>query len=157
MKEGGTGLLDLDSGVKKKINQQIHIITKHMWKKKKQRLTEKRNHTWCELGHDSRSGVKEGGTGLLDLDSEGSVCRCGVCHATRGRVGKGCGWLARLLVLKMKMVWESRRGIWLKNRRWINLVLLQSEWKCELCEVRPWGLRKRLQGVAGECLGLIMF
>jgi hypothetical protein len=60
-------------------------------KKKKQRLTEKRNHTWCELGHDSRSGVKEGGTGLLDLDSEGSVCRCGVCHATRGRVGKGCG------------------------------------------------------------------
>jgi len=32
-------------------------------------LTEKRNHTWCELGHDSRSRVKEGGTGLLDLDS----------------------------------------------------------------------------------------
>jgi hypothetical protein len=32
-------------------------------------LTEKRNHTWCELGHDSRSGVKEGGTGLLDLNS----------------------------------------------------------------------------------------
>jgi len=31
-------------------------------------LTEKRNHTWCELGHDSSSGVKEGGTGLLDLD-----------------------------------------------------------------------------------------
>jgi len=38
-------------------------------KKKKQRLTEKRNHTWCELGHDSSSGVKEGGTSLLDLDS----------------------------------------------------------------------------------------
>jgi hypothetical protein len=32
-------------------------------------LTEKRNHTWCELGHDSSSGVKEGGTSLLDLDS----------------------------------------------------------------------------------------
>jgi hypothetical protein len=32
-------------------------------------LIEKRNHTWCELGHDSRSGVKEGGIGLLDLDS----------------------------------------------------------------------------------------
>ena len=32
-------------------------------------MTEKRNHTWCELGHDSRSRVKEGGTGLLDLDS----------------------------------------------------------------------------------------
>jgi hypothetical protein len=30
---------------------------------------EKRYHTWCELGHDSRSRVKEGGTGLLDLDS----------------------------------------------------------------------------------------
>jgi len=38
-------------------------------KKKKQRSTEKRNHTWYELGHDSSSGVKEGGTGLLDLDS----------------------------------------------------------------------------------------
>jgi hypothetical protein len=32
-------------------------------------LTEKRNNTWCELGHDSRSGVKEEGTGLLDLNS----------------------------------------------------------------------------------------
>jgi hypothetical protein len=70
VKERGTGLLDLDSGVKKKINQQIHRITKHMLKKK-QKLTEKKNHTWCELGHDSRSGVKEGGTG-------------DVCHATRG-------------------------------------------------------------------------
>jgi len=54
-------------------------------------LTEKRNHTWCELGHDSSSSVKEGGTGLLDLDSGGSVCRCGECHATHGRVGEGCG------------------------------------------------------------------
>jgi len=54
-------------------------------------LTEKINHTWCELGHDSSSGVKEGRTGLLDLDSGGSVCRCGVCHATRGCVGEGCG------------------------------------------------------------------
>jgi len=53
-------------------------------------LTEK-NHTWCELGRDSSLGVKEGGTGLLDLDSGDSVCRCGVCRATRGRVGEGCG------------------------------------------------------------------
>ena len=30
-------------------------------------MTEKKNHTWCELGHDSSSGVK-GGAGLLDLD-----------------------------------------------------------------------------------------
>ena len=37
MKEGETGLLDLDSGVKKKINQQIHRITKHMLKKNKNR------------------------------------------------------------------------------------------------------------------------
>ena len=37
VKEGGTGLLDLDSGVKKKINQQIHRITKHMLKKNKNR------------------------------------------------------------------------------------------------------------------------
>jgi hypothetical protein len=28
---------------------------------------------------------------LLDLDSGDSVCRCGVCRATRGRVGEGCG------------------------------------------------------------------
>jgi hypothetical protein len=41
VKERGTGLLDLDSGVKKKINQQIHRITKHMLKKK-QKLTEKK-------------------------------------------------------------------------------------------------------------------
>jgi hypothetical protein len=59
--------------------------------KKNLRLTEKINHTWCELGHDSSSGVKEGGTGLLDLDSGGSVCWCGVCHTTRDRVGEGCG------------------------------------------------------------------
>ena len=32
-------------------------------------MKKKRNHIWCELGHDSRSGVKEGGTGLLDLNS----------------------------------------------------------------------------------------
>jgi hypothetical protein len=84
VKEGGTGLLDSNSGVKKKINQQIHRITKHMLKKIKTEIDRKKNHTWCELGHDSRSGLKEGGTGLLDLNSGGSVCRCGVCHATRG-------------------------------------------------------------------------
>jgi len=28
---------------------------------------------------------------LLDLDCGGSVCRCGVCHATHARVGEGCG------------------------------------------------------------------
>jgi len=44
-----------------------------------------------ELGHDSSSGVKEGGTGLLDFNSGGSVCRWGVYHVTRGRVEKGCG------------------------------------------------------------------
>jgi len=54
-------------------------------------LTEKNNHTWCELGRDSSLGVKEGGIGLLDLDSGDSVCWCGVCCATRGRVGEGCG------------------------------------------------------------------
>jgi len=59
-------------------------------KKKKQRLT-KKNHTWCELGRDSSLGVKEGGTGSLDLNSVDSVCRCGVCRATRGRVGERCG------------------------------------------------------------------
>jgi hypothetical protein len=59
--------------------------------KKKTEIDRKKNHTWCELGHDSSSGVKEGGTGLLDLNSGGSVCRWGVYHATRGRVGKGCG------------------------------------------------------------------
>jgi hypothetical protein len=69
VKEGGIGLLDLDSGVLKKINQQIHRITKHMLKKIKTEIDRKKNHTWCELGHDSRSGVKEGGTSLLDLDS----------------------------------------------------------------------------------------
>jgi hypothetical protein len=37
-------------------------------------------------------------TGLLDLDSGGSVCRCGVCYATHARVEE-------LLDLKMKMVW----------------------------------------------------
>jgi len=50
-------------------------------------LTEKKNHTWCELGRDSSLDVKEGGTGLLDLDS-GVVC---VYRATCGRVGEGCG------------------------------------------------------------------
>jgi len=54
-------------------------------------LTEKKNHTWCELGHNSSSGVKKGWTGFLDLDSGGLVCRCGECHATRGCVGEGCG------------------------------------------------------------------
>jgi hypothetical protein len=118
----------------------------------------KKNHTWCELGRDSSLGVKEGGTGLLDLDSGDSVCRCGVCRATRGRVGEGCGWLARLFVLKMKMVWESQKGIWMKNRRWINLILLQSEWECGL-----WGAAVRIEGAAarsrwrGENLGLIRF
>jgi len=77
--------------VSKKKSTNKYTESQSICEKKKQRLTEKRNHTWCELGHDSRSGVKEGGTGLLDWDSEGSVCRCGVCHATRGRVGKGCG------------------------------------------------------------------
>jgi len=43
-------------------------------------------------------------TGLLDLDSGGLVCQCGVYHATHARVGEGCGWLTSLLELKMKMV-----------------------------------------------------
>jgi hypothetical protein len=59
--------------------------------KKKTEIDRKKNHTWCELGHDLSSGVKEEGTGLLDLNSGGSVCRCGVYHVTRGRVGEGCG------------------------------------------------------------------
>jgi hypothetical protein len=42
VKEGGTGLLDLDSGVKKKINQQIHRITKHMLKKIKTEIDRKK-------------------------------------------------------------------------------------------------------------------
>jgi len=130
---------------KKKINQNTQNAQTRICEKKN-RDWQKKNHTWCELGHDSSSGVKEGGTGLLDLNSGGSVCWWGVYHVTRGRVGKGCGWLARLLVLKMKMALESQRRRWMKNRRWINLILLQSGWKCELCEVRLWGLRERLQG-----------
>jgi len=35
--------------------------------------------------------MKEGGTGLLDLNSGGSMCRCDVYHMTRGRVGERCG------------------------------------------------------------------
>jgi hypothetical protein len=31
--------------------------------------------------------------------------------------------LARLFVLKKKMVWESQRRIWMKNQRWIYLIL----------------------------------
>ena len=54
-------------GLKK--NQPTNTQNHKAYVKKKQRLTEKRNYTWCELGHDSRSGVKEGGTSLLDLDS----------------------------------------------------------------------------------------
>jgi hypothetical protein len=46
----------------------------HMLKKKTE-IDRKKNHTWCELGHDLSSGVKEEGTGLLDLNSGGSVCR----------------------------------------------------------------------------------
>ena len=65
-----------------------------MLKKNKNRDWQKKNHTWCELGRDSSLDVKEGGTGSLDLDSVDSVCRCGVCRATRGRVGERCGWLA---------------------------------------------------------------
>jgi len=122
----------------------IYRIIKHMLKKK-QRLTEKNNHTWCELGRDSSLVVKERRTGLLDLDSGDSMCRCGVCRATRGRVGEGCGWLARLFVLKMKMVWESQRGIWMKNRRWISLILLQSEWECGL-----WGVAVRNEVAAAR-------
>jgi len=55
------------------------------------------------------------------------------------------------------MVWESQRGVWMKNWRWINLVLLQSEWKCESCEVRPWGWGsgcKDKESLEWECLGL---
>jgi hypothetical protein len=44
--------------------------------------------------------------GLLDLDSWGSVCQCDACYAIYARVGEGCGWLASLLDLKMKMLWE---------------------------------------------------
>jgi hypothetical protein len=54
--------------MQKKKSTKIHKMLRLAYVKKKQRLTEK-NHTWCELGHDSSSGVKEGGTGLLDLDS----------------------------------------------------------------------------------------
>jgi hypothetical protein len=42
VKEGGIGLLDLDSGVLKKINQQIHRITKHMLKKIKTEIDRKK-------------------------------------------------------------------------------------------------------------------
>jgi hypothetical protein len=42
VKEGGTGLLDLNSGVKKKTNQQIHRITKHMLKKIKTEIDRKK-------------------------------------------------------------------------------------------------------------------
>jgi len=63
-------------------------------------------------------------TGLLDLECGGSVCRCGVCHATHARVGEGCGWLASLLQLKMKMVWE--RDVAGYRWRWINLI----SWFC---------------------------
>jgi len=59
--------------------------------KKKTEIDRKKNHTWCELGRDSSLGLKEGGTGSLDLDSVDSVCRCGVCRATRGRVVERCG------------------------------------------------------------------
>ena len=75
----------------KKKSTNKYTESQSICEKKKTEIDRKKNHTWCELGHDSRSGVKEGGTSLLDLDSEGSVCRYGVCHATRGRVGKGCG------------------------------------------------------------------
>jgi hypothetical protein len=60
-------------------------------------------------------------TDLLDLDCRGSVCRCGVCHVTHARVGEGCGWLASLLELKMKMVWE--RDVASYRWRWINLII----------------------------------
>jgi hypothetical protein len=76
-------------------------------------LKEKRNHTWCELWHDSRLGVREGCdylTGLLDLelDSRSSVCRCGVCHTIQSQVWERdvADWL----------VWRWRwsgRGVWL--------------------------------------------
>ena len=81
VKEGGTGLLDLDFGDRmhifinaKKKSTKIHKMLKLAYVKKKTEIDRKKNHTWCELGHDSSSGVKEGGTGLLDLNSGGSVC-----------------------------------------------------------------------------------
>ena len=58
-------------------------------------MTGKKNHTWCEfteLRQDSSSGVEEGGTGLLDLNPGGSVCRFGVYQVTRAHVGEGCGF-----------------------------------------------------------------
>jgi len=102
-------------------------------------LKEKRNHTWCELWHDSRLGVREGCdylTGLLDLELDSRSSVWCVSYNSKSGVREGCGWLASL---KMKMEWE--RGVAGYGWRRINLISLQiCEWKCELC-----GLRERLR------------
>ena len=64
-------------------------------KKKKQRLTEKRNHTWCDT-IQGRVWEREVTAWLdLELDFGGSVSRCGVCPMIQDRV------------------WSCERGTWL--------------------------------------------
>ena len=102
------------------------------------------------MWHDSRSGVREGGdclTGFLDLelDSGGSVCRCGVCHTIQGRVWERdvADWL----------VWRWRwcgRGMWLAvdedGLTWFRYRSVNESVNCE-----GWGsglgARRRTAGV----------
>jgi len=99
----------LRSLLKNKRNHRAYVQ-----KKKKQRLTEKRNQTWCDT-IQGRVWQREVTAWLdLELDSGGSVSRCGVCPTIQDRVwpcergtwltevlrwrwwpvGEGCGWLA---------------------------------------------------------------
>jgi hypothetical protein len=107
-----------------------------MFKKKKQR--QKKSYL---VWHDSRSSVREGGDCLtgslnLELDSEGSVSRCGVCPTIQDRVwpcergtwltgvwrwrwwpvGEGCGWLAFEDEDGGRGMWLT--GVWRWRWRW---------------------------------------
>jgi len=136
--------------------------------KKKQRLTEKRNHTWCDT-IQGRVWEREVTAWLdLELDSGGSVSRCGVCPMIQDRVWScergtwltgvwnedGGRWERDVAdwSLKMKMLGEGCGWLWSSRWRWIDFVTDVKLW------IVSWGngsrARRRTAGAGVWMLGL---
>ena len=101
-------------------------------------MTEKRNHTWCDT-IQGRVWEREVTAWLdLELDSGGSVSRCGVCPTIQDRVWpceRGT-WLTGVWRWRRWPVGEGYGWLWSSRWRWIDFVTDVKLWivNCELRE-----------------------